>query len=135
MVDMSKASFVLVIGAWHGPDIYLAVVNKLNEHGYPTIALALPSTGVDPPHQTIDEDVRATRDPLTKLVDTEEKEFVLVLHPYAGVPSVEATKDLSKKERHAKRLEGGVARLVFIAAFKMSEGFAPLMKVARCQSG
>ena len=125
MVEMSKAIFVLVPGAWHGPEIYLPVMDKLNEHGYFTIALALPSNGADPPHQTFDEDVKAIRNTLTRLVDTENREVVLVLHSYAGVPGVEATKDLSKEERHAKGLEGGVARLVFISAFKMSEGFAP----------
>ncbi len=97
-------------------------MNKLNEHGYPTIALPLPSNGADPPHQTFDEDVKAIRDTLTKVVDTEEKEVVLVLHSYAGVPGAEATKDLSKNERHAKDLEGGVVRLVFIAALAMPEG-------------
>ena len=122
---MSKATFVLVPGAWHGPDIYLAVMNKLNEHGYPTIALPLPSNGADPPHQTFDEDVKAIRDTLTRLVDTEEKEVVLVVHSYAGVPGVEATKDLGKEERHAKDLKGGLVRLVFIAAFAMSDGLNP----------
>ena len=125
MVEMSKAIFVLVPGAWHGPEIYLPVMDKLNEHGYSTIALALPSNGADPPHQTFDEDVKAIRNTLTRLVDTEKKEVVLVLHSYAGVPGVEATKKLGKEERHAKSLEGGVARLVFISAFKMSEGFDP----------
>ena len=125
MVDMSKATFVLVPGAWHGPGIYLAVIEKLNEHRYPTIALALPSNGAFTSHQTFDEDVRAIRDTLTKLVDIEEKEVVLVLHSYAGVPGIEVMKDLCKKERYAKRLEGSVARLVFIAAFKMFEGTAP----------
>ena len=125
MVEMSKATFVLVPGAWHGPEIYSPVMGKLNEHGYPTIALALPSNGADPPHQSFDEDVKAIRNTLTRLVDTENKEVILVLHSYAGVPGAEATKDVGKEERHAKGLEGGVARLVFISAFKMSEGFAP----------
>ena len=122
---MSKAIFVLVPGAWHGPEIYSPVMDKLNEYGYSTIALALPSNGADPPHQTFDEDVKAIRNTLTRLVDTENKEVVLVLHSYAGVPGAEATKDLGKEERHAKGLEGGVARLVFISAFNMSEGFVP----------
>lgn len=128
---MSKATFVLVPGAGHGPNIYFTVINKLNEQGYPTITLVLPSNGADPPHETSDEDVKAIRDTLTRLVDTEKKEVILVLHSNTGIPGVEATKGLSKMERHAKSLEGGVARLVFIAAFRMSEGSGPTVECSK----
>ena len=120
---MSKVTFVLVPGAGHRPDIYSTVMHKLYERGYPAIALALPSNSADPPHETFEDDVKAIRDTLITLVDIEKKEVVLVLHSYAGLPGVEATKDLSKEERHAKSLEGGVARLVLIAGFQTPEEF------------
>lgn len=72
--------------------------------------------------------MKAIRDALITLVDMEKKEVVLVLHAYAGIPGVEATTDLSKEERHAKGLEGGVAMLVLIAAFKMVEGYGPAVE-------
>ena len=65
------------------------------------------------------------RDILTRLIDTEKKEVVLLLHSYAGIPGVGATEDLGRKERYAKDLDGGIMRLVLIAAFAMSEGFGP----------
>ena len=75
--------------------------------------------------------MKAIRDTLTRLVDTEKKEVILVLHSYTCIPGVEATKGLSKRERHAKSLEGGVARLVFMAAFRMSEGSGPAVECSK----
>ena len=78
-----------------------------------------------PPNMTFDEDVKAIRDTLTKLVDTEEKDVILVVHSYTGMPGAEAPEGLGKKDRQAKGLKGGVVRLVFIMAFAMPEGFQP----------
>ena len=122
---MTKPTFVFVPGAWHKPDIYSAVINSLNDHEYPTVGLPLPSAGAMPPNMTFDEDVKAIRDTLTKLVDTEEKDVILVVHSYTGMPGAEAPQGLGKKDRQGKGLKGGVVRLVFIMAFAMSEGFQP----------
>lgn len=122
---MAKPTFVLVPGAWLKPDIYSGVMDSLNAHGYPTTGLPLPSAGAMPPNMTFDEDVNAIRESLTKLVVTEEREVILVVHSYTGMPGTEAPKDLGKKERQEKGLKGGVVRLVFIMAFAMPEGFQP----------
>lgn len=122
---MTKPTFVLVPGAWHKPEIYASVMDTLGIHGYPTISLPLPSAGAMPPNMTFEEDVNAIRDCLTKLVDVEEKDVVLVVHSYTGMPGAEAPKGLGKKERQGKGLKGGVVRLVFIMAFAMPEGFQP----------
>ena len=122
---MTKPTFVFVPGAWHKPEIYSTVIKSLNEHGYPTVGLPLPSAGAMPPNMTFDEDVEAIRDTLTKLVDTEEKEVILVVHSYTGMPGAEAPEGLGKKDRQDKGLKGGVVRLVFIMAFAMPEGFQP----------
>ena len=122
---MTHPTFVLVPGAWHKPDIYSSVTKTLQAHGYPTISLPLPSAGAMPPNTTFDEDVKAIRDSLTNLVETKEKEVILVVHSYTGMPGAEAPKGLGKKERQEKGLKGGVVRLVFIMAFAMPEGFQP----------
>lgn len=67
----------------------------------------------------------AIKNCLTKLVVLEEKEVVLVVHSYTGMPGAEAPKGLGKKERQEKGLKGGVLRVVFIMAFAMPEGFQP----------
>ena len=122
---MTKPTFLLVPGAWHQPDIYSNVIDNLSAHGYPTVSLPLPSAGAVPPNTSFNEDVNAIRASLTKLVDTEEKEVILVVHSYTGMPGTEAPKGLGRKERQEKGLKGGVVRLVFIMAFAMPEGFQP----------
>lgn len=122
---MSKPTIVLVPGAWHKPEIYSSVTSDLDAHDYPTVSLPLPSAGAMPPNMTFDEDVRAIRDVLTTLVELDEKEVILVVHSYTGMPGAEAPKGLGKKERQEKGLNGGVIRLVFIMAFAMPEGFQP----------
>lgn len=122
---MTHPTVVLVPGAWHKPEIYSSVTSNLEAHGYPTVSLPLPSAGAMPPNMTFDEDVRAIRDCLTTLVESDEKEVILVVHSYTGMPGAEAPKGLGKKERQEKGLNGGVIRLVFIMAFAMPEGFQP----------
>lgn len=122
---MTKPTFFLVPGAWHLPDIYSSVIDNLSAHGYPTVGLPLPSAGAMPPNTSFNEDVNAIRASLTKLVDTDEKEVILVVHSYTGMPGTEAPKGLGRKERQEEGLKGGVVRLVFIMAFAMPEGFQP----------
>ena len=122
---MVKPTVVCVPGAWHTPEIYSSVIESLNRHGYPTIALELPSVGATPAHDSFDGDVKAIRDCLEKLVITEEKDVILVTHSYTGMPGAEAPIELGKRQREGKGLKGGVIRLVFIAAFAVPEGFQP----------
>ncbi|EAT80994.1 hypothetical protein HBI56_102790 [Parastagonospora nodorum] len=121
---MSKPTIVCVPGAWHTPEIYAKVLDILSGHGYPTLALALPSAGASPPHADFNGDVKGIRECLTELVE-EGKDVVLVMHSYTGMPGAQAPAGLGKKERQAANLKGGVIRLVFIMAFAMPEGFTP----------
>jgi hypothetical protein len=122
---MSKPTIVCVPGAWHTPDIYAKTLSILEEHGYPTIGLPLASVGASPPHTSFDEDVKEIRDCLAQLVVEEEKEVILVMHSYTGMPGAEAPVGLGRKDREAANRKGGVIRLVFIMAFAMPEGFQP----------
>jgi pimeloyl-ACP methyl ester carboxylesterase len=122
---MSKPTIVCVPGAWHTPEGYENVFKALEPHGYPTIGLPLPSVGASPALLSFDEDVEAIRDCLRKLIEEDEKEVVLVVHSYSGMPGTEAPVSLGKKEREAKGLKGGVTRLVYIMAFAPLEGFTP----------
>ena len=122
---MTKPTFLLVPGAWLQPSIYSSVIDNLSAHGYPTVGLSLPSAGATPPNTSFKEDVNAIRASICKLVETEEKDVILVVHSYTGMPGTEAPKGLGRKERQEKGLKGGVVRLVFIMAFAMPEGFQP----------
>lgn len=126
---MSKPTIVCVPGAWHTPHVYRKVLEILDGYGYPTVGLPLPSVGATPAHTSFDYDVKCIRDCLTELVN-EEKEVVLVMHSYSGIPGAEAPVGLGKKERQSLGLKGGVVRLVFIMAFAMPEGFQPFQPIA-----
>jgi hypothetical protein len=123
---MEKATIVGVPGAWHTPEAYGSVFKLLESSGYPTIGLPLPSVGAPIPLTDRSEDVKSIRQCLTTLVEVEEKEVVLVLHSYSGMPGNEAPKGLGKRERESKGLKGGVIRLVFVMAVAMPEGFKPM---------
>jgi pimeloyl-ACP methyl ester carboxylesterase len=119
-----KPTIVMVPGAWHKASIYSFVSSILNTHGYPTICLDLPSAGAIPPHTSFDHDVSTVRECLTSLVSS-NKDVVLVAWSYGGFPSGEAPKGLSKKERTAQGLKGGVIRFVVINGVAMPAGYQP----------
>lgn len=121
---MSKPTYVLVPGAWHSPEIYKDVVDSLAKHGYPAVGLPLPSVGATPALYDFSEDVTAIRSCLAELV-SQDKDVILVVHSYAGLPGGEATKDLGKKEREAQGLKGGIIRYVVINGFIVPAGFQP----------
>lgn len=58
---MTKPTIVFVPGAWHKPEIYSTVIDAVSAHGYPAIALALPSAGANPPNPDFVEDVNTIR--------------------------------------------------------------------------
>ena len=81
----AKPTIVMVPGAWHKPVIYSGVEAELSKHGYPTVSLPLHSAGVMPADESFDNDVATIRKRLVELVE-EEKEVVLVVHSYSGLP-------------------------------------------------
>jgi pimeloyl-ACP methyl ester carboxylesterase len=120
---MPKPTIVFVPGAWLTPEIYARTMSILDAAGYPTVGLALPSAGAVPAHPNFDGDAKGVRDCLTRLAVDEEKEVVLIVHSYTGMPASEALVEMGKKEREEKRMKGGVVRLVFINALVVPEGF------------
>ena len=121
---MEKPTIVLIPGAWHKASIYTPVSKILHTHAYPTILLDLPSVGANPPHTSFTHDVSAIRDCLTSLI-SQNKDIVLVAWSYGGFPAGEAPKGLSKKERQAQGLQGGVIRFVVINGVAMPAGYQP----------
>jgi len=117
-----KPTIVLVPGAWHQPAIYSGVVENLSKAGYSSVSLPLPSVGANPPHSDFSGDVAAIRNCLTNLV-SEEKDVILVVHSYSGLPGGEAPKGLAKKDRESHGLKGGVIRYVVINGFATPPGF------------
>jgi pimeloyl-ACP methyl ester carboxylesterase len=116
-----KPHIVLIPGAWHTGACYDVIVPLLEDAGYSTTALTLPSVGAEPPVTSTNEDVAFTHSTVSSLVDA-GKDVVVVMHSYGAIPGSDAMIGLSKSERSGEGLEGGVVALVYICAWMMPEG-------------
>lgn len=121
---MSKPTYVLVPGAWHSADIYKDVVDSLAKHDYPALGLTLPSFNPTSTHYDFSQDLAAIRSCIIELL-SQDKDVILVVHSYSGLPGGESTKDLGKKEREEQGLKGGIIRFVVINGFACPPGFQP----------
>lgn len=114
-----KPTIVLVHGAWHNPSCWDEVRKHLEEHSYPTVAVHLPSAGRNPPVTSHLEDTAVVRKELERLIVSEGKEVILVMHSYGGVAGSGAVSGLEKAGREDK---GGVTQCIFITAFLVPKG-------------
>lgn len=120
---MSKPTFVCVHGAWHSPKCFDQIRTILSARAYDCICPSLPSTGGKsyPPNYDFAEDVTAIRAPIIELV--KDKDVIVILHSYSGIPGGQALEGLDKESCSAKGLSGGVTRIIYIVAFLVPEGF------------
>lgn len=118
---MSKPVFVLLHGAWHSPRCWDRLVAQLDAAGYRSVAPALPSSGSNPPAPDFFEDVRVIRDTVSSLI--KDHDVVVVTHSFSGMTGGTALDGLDKETSTSTGLEGGVIRIVYIAAFLVPEGF------------
>ncbi|KAL3465554.1 hypothetical protein BJX64DRAFT_56032 [Aspergillus heterothallicus] len=114
---------VLVPGAWLTPAFYEPFLSAVREAGHPALCTEYPSLNpADPTTADCAADTAALTKTLHTLIDEEERDILLVLHSYAGMPGAAAAKGLSKRERAKQGKRGGVVGMVFIAAFIVPEG-------------
>ena len=91
--------------------------------------IQLPSIGISPGLPDFSADVAAIRSHVTKILDQDNRDVVLVMHSYGAHPGTEAMKGLAKKERQAADKKAVVVALVYIASIVAAKGFpcsAPL---------
>lgn len=92
---MTKSpTFVLVPGAWHGPETWDQVASLLKEKGFKCVAVELPSTLSDP-SATFYDDVQAVRRPITEET-TQGRDVVVVVHSYGSIVGCSAVKDFTR---------------------------------------
>ena len=113
----SKPTVVIVPGAWHSPLHYDALITFLEAAGYPTVSRRLPSVDTATPNlTTANGDAQfIAQQVLTPLLN-DGKDIVLVAHSYGGIPGGAAANGLSKTDRTAAGLHGGIIGLIWIAA-------------------
>lgn len=118
---MLKPVFVLLHGAWHSPACFDPIKSILSTYDYTCVCPSLPSVGGNPPTKDFEPDVQVIRSTVAELV--EEKDVIVVMHSYSGIPGGTALEGLDKKTCEQKGLKGGVVRLVYIMSFMVPEGF------------
>ena len=116
-----KPTILLVPGAWHQGSTFEPVANILRAQGYEAETITLPSAG-GPASTTAYDDAEYIRNTYLKPLVGQEKEVVLVMHSYAGVPGTECVRGFARKDIAAQGKKGGVISLVYQAAFLVPAG-------------
>lgn len=123
MPTSPKPTILLVPGAWHSPSHYATLLSRLQTAGYHTVCSRLPSVAsVDPLTATAAQDTSFIREKMLLPLLEQEKDILLVLHSYGGLPGSAAAKDFSKSERTKQGKKGGIIGLVLMAALLAREG-------------
>jgi len=119
------ATILLVPGAWITPAAYQPFLQALHDEGYDARCASYPSLDPkDPTNLDVQADTEAIAAVLRPIVEEEEKEVLLVLHSYAGMPGAAAAVGLSRSQRAKEGKAGGVVGLSFIGAFVVPEGLS-----------
>ncbi|KAI1120307.1 Alpha/beta hydrolase fold-1 [Nemania abortiva] len=123
--DLATASMakpptvVLVPGAWTAPAAYSKLVSALERKSFNVHVPALPTNdGARPPDSAFDGDIQAVCEVVQPLVH-EGQEVIMLMHSYGGIAGTSALKGLTRKDRQAKSLPGGVVHLIYVAAFML----------------
>jgi pimeloyl-ACP methyl ester carboxylesterase len=101
-----RPTVVLVPGAWHLPSTYDLLRGALDDLGYPSRAVKLPTAGPDP-RGGLQDDADAIR----TAIEAISGPVVVVAHSYGGIPTTEATATLHN-----------VRHLVYLAAYLPDTG-------------
>jgi alpha-beta hydrolase superfamily lysophospholipase len=132
---MSKPSILVIPGSFSLPKFYDTVMDPVAAQGYEIRGLHLPSVGLSADAgrpgapATMYDDAAFIAAEANKLAD-EGKDVILVPHSYAGVPTSESLKGLSKEERQKAGKKGGVVRIAYMTAVVPPVGMAAMGMLA-----
>ena len=125
----AKPTLVLIHGGWHTPSTYYKFTDALNAAGYEVHVPLLPSmNGARPPNTDLTTDTALVRGYVESLIDT-GRTVVAILHSYGGQVGTNALYGLGIESRSKQNLSGGVARLIYICGFALTEGLCMNDKV------
>lgn len=114
----TKPAIVIVPGSFSPASFYASVVDQLRGAGYSSVVVAqYPSIGRrDPaPAATMYDDAQFIHNVIETLAN-KGHDVLTVAHSYGGVPTSQSLEGLSKKEREAQGLVGGVVGVLYVAA-------------------
>ena len=121
-----KPTVLLVPGAWFPHSAYDTFLRAVSNAGFPTAYASYPSLNPrDPMHADVGADTSfVLENSLLPLVETDEKDVLIVMHSYGGIPGSGAAKELGKATRELTGRKGGVIGLVHISGFVLPEGLS-----------
>lgn len=88
-MSTDQPTILFIPGAWHGPDVFDVVRDSLTSRNIPTVALALPSIGTEPPTKGLTDDT----------IFVQGKRVVIIAHSYGGMVRAGAVEGLEYAER------------------------------------
>ena len=119
MSTTTYPELVIVPGSFSSSKFYDIIVDPLRAKGYSVHVLDPPcypeSYKPGLPSPSMYDDAAFINSFVTKLAD-EGKDVVIMPHSYGGVPSTEALKGITKKEREQQGKKGGVVRIAYMTS-------------------
>jgi pimeloyl-ACP methyl ester carboxylesterase len=107
--EMQPAPVVILVhGAWHGPWAWSAVIERLTAEGIRTVAVDLPSKGLE---TALLGDLHDDAEAVRAAVEVARAPALVVAHSYGGLPVSEGLADVAN-----------VAHLVYLASFMLEPG-------------
>ncbi|CAG8979364.1 hypothetical protein HYALB_00002490 [Hymenoscyphus albidus] len=125
---MSKPTIAMFVGAFHQKEHLKLLLPRLENKGYKIISETLKT--VNKKENTLTDDIAQMHRIFTPLFKG-DKDVVLVVHSYAGIPGSVAIKGLSKVERASNGLPGGIIGVVYEIAFIPQEGMSLLDMIGK----
>ncbi|KAB8343061.1 hypothetical protein FH972_022655 [Carpinus fangiana] len=141
-MSTSKPTILLVPGAWHTSAVYTPLQQELDPFlegsihtiDFPSLQRGDFANESHPPRSLFPDDVAHIRDTLKRHVEESKREVIVVMNSYGSIPTQNALRGLSKRERSANGDQGGVVALLYIASRPLgfgesmaSTGMAPSM--------
>ncbi|KAJ6562572.1 Alpha/beta hydrolase fold-1 [Mycena capillaripes] len=121
MSTATKSTIIIIPASFSPLSLYTTVISDLESHGYSVHGIELETVGRREKAPTMYDDAAKVASLVSKLSD-EGKDVVLVAHSYGGVVACESSKGLAKSVREKEGKQGGIVRIVFVAAVVPLEG-------------
>ena len=122
---MGNLSIVIVPGASGLPEFYDPFVNAVTAQGLDIKALHIPSVGIPGPREgeppTMYDDAAFIATHVRSLADA-GNDVILITHSYGWTPGTESVRGLSKKEREAQGLKGGIVHIAYMTSLVPNVG-------------
>lgn len=119
----SKPAILLIPGSFSIAAMYYPLQDMLVAQGHEVYVNTLPSASRNAPEPpaSLSDDASFFSNLIGKIAD-QGKEIIVLGHSYGGLVASESAKGLSKVERCARGQEGGIVRIIFLAAIVLQEG-------------